>query len=87
MLVERHNWLIQLVLLLLFKMILIRLKFNGNRFTSVCCSDKTRLDVLSDNTVPPDERGDDMSGDGYYTPRGYVDGGGERGTSETTEET
>lgn len=69
-------------------MIVIRLKFNSNRFTSVCCSDKTRLDVLSDNTVPPEERGAIDTGDGYYTPRGStVDGGGERGTSETTEET
>lgn len=64
-------------------MIVIRLKFNSNRFTSTCCSTGTRLDVLSDNTVPPEERNDvdekrscESEDQEYSTPRSS-----ERGTS------
>lgn len=54
-------------------MILIRLKFSGNRFTTTCCSKNVKLDVLSDNTVPPDDSDAlEIEDVNYSTPRGDV---------------
>lgn len=44
-------------------MIYIKLKFDGNRFTTTCCSKGVSLDVLADNTLPKEKRagGDTVS--------------------------
>lgn len=64
-------------------MIYLKLKFEGNRFTTTCCSKGVQLDVISDNDVPPtakrsvltQETGDvdeDLSSENYSTPTGSV---------------